>query len=652
MVKNVNILFNGGFENGSNGWTGTFEISKENPFEGQNACKLDSVKSKNVDLLNSFIPLRPKTTYRYSMAVNRKKGSGNLYVYCDYLSAKKKYLMSSQTWTSGRSIPVAIRKGEAVGEWQKFSGTIRCDRTDFGGIRLYVFIEGESDVVYIDQIEIKEAALPDAPKWKLPDAVIFPGHPSKFGMEVEGVVQTDQVFQITTTGAVFRLDAASGLLECHQRGEYERLLSTLHFNKPIEKLKIERKNLDICVLNGENLSFGFQGDSLITIATNNPLHFSIESSIGAKHFRSTDQHLLAIDDRGGFSVMPYSRQNFNSIGSLMTRIPEATNRAGWQADFSVGARDMVGISVFPPKKFEWERSFDLRIVMTMHPPPLEALKAYSQYVNVLSLFTGIYEGSPKDRYHAPYAVKNTKRLHETIDQAHQLGMKVIIYRHPSSYLWNGWDVNLAIEDMKDFKAEFGFDGWYFDGLFYDRPWLDSYKLIRIIRDEVGQGVIYTHCTRNPPMQSIDLYCPFIDTYSDFILRGEGQIINSPGDPYLRYVIGTYGISNAFATLKGDRMTSWVKETKPRTDMNGTVTKKLQISPLKEQLHTMLLLNGRCRWAYPGWPLDKDDLETYIGFYFEKLGQQRSEWAINKKPLPIRWPPIELLPPNGLDAGKF
>ena len=645
LAKSANFVSNGGFENGKTGWTGMFEIADDNAFQGRNACKLDSNKNKKADLIYSFIPLRSKTTYSYSMTVRREKGSGNVYVYCHYLGADKAYLMSSQTWTAGKSVPITIRKGEAVGKWMNFSGTIRCDRPDFGGIRLCVLIKGGGDIVYIDEIQINEVGMPDAPPWKLPEAVLFSGKPSKFGMAVEDAVQTGQVFQITTTGAVYRLDTESGILECHQRDESLRLVSTIYFKKPLENLEIERKNPDVCVLRGKTISFGFQGDSLIVIATNNPLHFRVKSSIGAKHFRCTDQHLMAIDDSGGFSVMPYSRQNFNTGGSLMTQTPEATELAGWQASFSVGARDMVGIAVFPPKKFEWKRSFDLRIVITMHPPTPEALKAYSEHANVLSLFTGIYRGTPQERYHAPYAVTNTGKLHETIRQAHKLGMKVIIYRHPMSYLWDGWDIDSAIEDMKDFQTEFGFDGWYFDGLFYDRPWLDSYRFIRILRDEVGDGVIYTHCTRNPPLQSIDLYCPFIDAYSDFLLRGEGQIIKGPCDPYLRYVVGTYRISNAFATLKGDRMLMGQKETLTKKIIKAIVSDKLQISPLKEQLHAMLLFPIPHYYKKDFLCFSNPDIETYIGFYFEKLDQQRQEWEKKNEPLPVRWPPCELSSPD-------
>ncbi len=58
--------------------------------------------------------------------------------------------------------------------------------------------------------------------------------------------------------------------------------------------------------------------------------------------------------------------------------------------------------------------------------------------------------------------------------------------------------------------------------------------------------------------------------------------------------------------------------------------------LHDQLDVMLRLNGRCRWAYPGWPLRKSDEQDYIGFYFRELDRMQAEWEKSKKALPMRW----------------
>ena len=108
-----------------------------------------------------------------------------------------------------------------------------------------------------------------------------------------------------------------------------------------------------------------------------------------------------------------------------------------------------------------------------------------------------------------------------------------------------------------------------------------------------------------------------------MLRGEGQTINGPDDPYMRYVINTQNISNSIATLKGDKMLAVVGSDKG--------------SDLRLQLETMLKLNGRCRWAYPKWPMGDAATDPYRGFYFPELDKQQAEWERTRKPLPMRWP---------------
>ena len=202
----------------------------------------------------------------------------------------------------------------------------------------------------------------------------------------------------------------------------------------------------------------------------------------------------------------------------------------------------------------------------------------------------------------------------------------------------------TIAAMKRLRAEFGFDGWYFDGLYYEGDWMETYRFIRTMRDDVGaDGVIYTHCTLNPPARMCDLYCPFVDSYSDFLLRGEGQTIDGPKDPYLRYVVNTYKISNAIATLKGDRMLrEGAAEPVPPQGKRWTLDESRAAwrdvaAPLHDQLDVMLRLNGRCRWAYPAWPPGKAQQADYIDFYFQELDRMQSEWQRSGRPLPQRWP---------------
>jgi hypothetical protein len=86
------------------------------------------------------------------------------------------------------------------------------------------------------------------------------------------------------------------------------------------------------------------------------------------------------------------------------------------------------------------------------------------------------------------------------------------------------------------------DGLYFDGISHDI--LESYDMIRTARNVVGDGSLYVHCTSDPV--SKNLFCPFIDTHADYILRAEHATALS--DSYLRYVISGTNISNSIGHL--------------------------------------------------------------------------------------------------------
>ncbi|MBT3377548.1 MAG: hypothetical protein HN742_12465 [Lentisphaerae bacterium] len=641
-----NLVANGNFEEGRKGWSSTTRVVTDSVKEGKQAIMLDNSAGKDwVAVVQQFVPLKPRTYYEFSMVARRTNGQGYVYARLDWMGSPGRRLMSSENWSAGRATPVTIRTGEGTGRWQTFSGTFRCNRPDLAGGRLVIWIANGADTVYVDDVQVRELRYPDAPDWDLGTAVAFPGRPSTFGMRVESVKEQDGTFTVRTTGAEYVLNHTTGSMACRQRIGVERLVATLTFPTPLPKLKLVTQTADVAIFVGDSIALEFQGDSLVTVATNRDLETTLASNIGCTYYRSVDPHVLALDDDGGFSLVTHARPRLESAGSAITRNPEQTQRPGWAVAHRVAAREMLALAVCPARPYDWERSFTKRIVCVNKFPPEDALKAYAEHANVLFYFAGpLYRQHDPGHTHAPYEVKDPSALRAAIKLAHDHGMEVICYRHPTSYVWAEIPMEDAIADMKQFRKEYGFDGWYFDGLYYNGQWLETYRFIRAMRDDVGaNGIIYTHCTLNPPLRQCELYCPFIDSYSDFLLRGEGQTIRGPRDPYLRYVINTYKISNAIATLKGDQMLREGAETpKPTTGKPLSAQEKREAwkqvgSPIREQLDVMLRLNGRCRWAYPGWPLRKHDQEDYVDFYFKELERMQTQWKRSSKPPPIRWP---------------
>lgn len=637
QIVGENLVANGDFESGERApWSAKLQIVDEGAFSGQYAGRLTNPEgSRATAIVHSFVPIEPYAYYEFSMAARRETGQGYVYVHCNWYAAPGERLMSSPQWPAGRAEPVTLRTGEGTDAWREYSGIFRSTRSDVGGVQLVIFIRDGADTLHLDDISIRKVEYPEAPGWDLPDAVTFPGHPSRFGMSVEDADQDGQTFTITTTGARYVLDADAGTMSCRQRIGAEREVAVADFGGPLGELRITRRDEDVCVLAGQDLAIGFQGDSLVTIVTNRPLSANVTSRIGAEWYRAQDPHLLAIDEQGGFSVNPWARPKLASPGATMQPPEDDTVDPGWSASWEIGEREMFAMAVFPGRHFNWEESFEKRIVCTGGGViPQDALREYSKHATVHFMFGHIYNDWIGGATHAPYNINDPEALQGIIDLAQELGMESIIYRHPTSYDWVGLDLDFFLEDLRVWRDRLGFEGWYLDGYPKLSDWMGCYRAMRILRDRVGDGTIYVHCTLNPPARMTEIYCPFIDSYATFLLRAEAQVIHGPADPYLRYVVNTRHISNTLATLKGNNM---LVEPLPE-DYTREDVETAEKASLKLQLQTMLSLNGRCRWAYPGWPLRDSDHEVYIDYYFAELDRVEQQWRETGEPIPMTWPP--------------
>ena len=139
-----------------------------------------------------------------------------------------------------------------------------------------------------------------------------------------------------------------------------------------------------------------------------------------------------------------------------------------------------------------------------------------------------------------YEPVDESELMRVVDTSHSLGMRVIPYMSP---FYSSAKGKYFVEKVKEMLGKFRMDGVYFDGVSSDI--LYSYRMVREIREVLGDKILYVHCTSDPLM-STTIYCPFIDTYADYILRAEH--IKSFTDEYLRYVISGYNISNSIGYI--------------------------------------------------------------------------------------------------------
>ena len=606
----TNLMPNGDFEQGDIGQWNTnpdkrIAIEKiDDAPSGEYALVLDCPQAQYYfAAAGPNTPIEPRQLYRIRATIKRTTGAGYLRIGGGYLDKDKQGLKRG-SW-SLNTFPLNLTPGEGAGRWLTYEGTFLPQRTDAAFFAPRIIIRDGVDTVYVDDLSIEKVQRPPAPPLTFPDDVQCPGEPSRMGMRVEDANAVAAGAAAVTTGALYQFDAQGRTLTCFQLIPEERAVVTLTFDPPLGALKLQSRSEDAAVLAGEQCALSVNGDSLIALGTNRRLTITITSAIVPQHYQLVSDNLMTIDEQGGFCVYPEQRLEFEGEGSVFTIEPESTSQPGWQATLSVGARKRVAIAVFPPKPFPWEQSFTDRIAHSNRYPSDEAIRSMAKYCDILVLHQNIYTGGSSA---GPYVIEDDNEYARVIATAHDAGMKVCPYFNPGAYAEQ--DPDVAIKLLTDHRQRYGTDGFYFDGLYRKDEWATSYYFIRRIRTLVGESCIYTHCTLNPPANMPAIYCPFIDAYSDFLLRGEGQTIEGPDDPYLRYVVGAYNISNSIATLKGDQMKN---------------------ADEKQQLEVMLKLNGRARWPYPGTNPERDELFT--GWYFPTLDRMKAEWEAGEQPMP-------------------
>ena len=377
-------------------------------------------------------------------------------------------------------------------------------------------------------------------------------------MKVKTVTEDKSEITVVTTGAkyVFDKSGKQGRISCHQQLNQKRLLATIEFNCPLSTLSVEYHDDATCLLHQEVERGGFlrvqiNSDSLLDLYCSSALDLVFSGNFLSDYSAQKDGHILLIDESGGIGIYPYRGLKSVELSNLADE--------GWQINYTLEPWGRFLVSVFPPRPFNYARSLEERIahhgsIGPWVPPPYppdEMIAEASKYTNILVLHEMIWQGK-RTRAGQPvttldelyedvswccfdYVPVNEEELTRVIKKGHSVGMKVIPYMSPMFSMAKGKDFLDRVENALE---EYGFDGVYFDGISMDI--LYSYELIRAARARLGDRLLYLHCTSDP-LDSRNVYCPFINTYADFVLRAEHDADSD--DKYLRYAISGFNTSN-------------------------------------------------------------------------------------------------------------
>ena len=595
------------------------------PLDGNAGCYQLTPKTGRNVLAKEKFSLKPNRNYIISALIYSDFDRNN----CEVDIILRSYNEAGVLSHSSRLGTPAVTNG-----WQRIEKTVTTSSACSEGlinIALYGFdIPDSENLFYISDFHIielpEEALVPKEPG----EGMIFGGSSGKYNMKVESVKEETDTITVTTNGAEYIFDKTNDLVLASQRINKNRQVFTLTLNKSLSELYVLSKSENEAVLTtGEDgLTFGVQMDSMMLISNHGSedLMVDLKSAFSGKWNRLFDGHLVAKDYIGGFTVNPFiplgtgrlcryeasNEVDFDGVHENTTFLSSAS--AGWQVDYTITSGELLGVSVFPGREYDWLDSFENTYINYFR---LGNSDRFAQDAELYGVDVGVLWNYTKRGWGMSYGssyeiVDNfTTKFKTDIQKAHEAGTKVAPYM--SMYFWHNRDVDEYIADVKRYRDTYGIDGVYTDGT-PDLEWLAAYEGVRKLRELFPDGPIIAHQTGKhgnggPPTGMPDLFIPAIDSYLTISLRGEGVEGEGAYWPYAKEVASGYNLSNTIGVLKGD---AWTK--------NG------EVIPQYKQNLISLLYNGRARVE----SRDEGSDIQYATVYDKLLNKLRINYLVHQK----------------------
>jgi hypothetical protein len=395
--------------------------------------------------------------------------------------------------------------------------------------------------------------------------VLFRGDSTLMGMRVNSVYSTDGAFLVETTGA--RFEYTSGVLKIYQGLTERRLLASMAILSPARFEKAEATD-DHVLFRSDDLNIGIYGDSTCIITPGADLTLAFNGSFKPDYEGRYNGELLLIDALGGMEIYPQRYETGYSVENI------ELGRRDWAVRYQVKAGNRVMIAAFPGKEFDWEASFKCNILFTYGsrgmgtgnaygemPPDDRVRKWADEGFNILAIsYEGVYADIPRVPYPfpvGPYVVVNEPEFQRVVNAAHAAKMRFSVYASYYSHFTRWRDTEKYFNEVKALRDKFGIDGVYLDGMLSDcetnvkvENKIANWEMIRRLRQLFGpSGSIIYHGTS---LGSKVAAVPNIDSYCTATLNGEGVTVTGPNDPYVRYQVRKYGISNTVAIWYYDK----------------------------------------------------------------------------------------------------
>ncbi len=387
---------------------------------------------------------------------------------------------------------------------------------------------------------------------------------AQFGMSVKSSTASRDKITVTTTGARVIVDGPAGTVSFTQLVGHKREVAKFKLPVKLSGGKVVSKASGYVLMRfaKPGVDIRINGDSLVMFKPDKAMNVKVVKSIPVAFSPSFRNNHLVCDEWGGFAL--YCSET--KLADQFDPYGEVT------AQYDLPADAVLCLGVCPPKPYDWQKSFDTRVVWhwsdTSAYPPDEAIKAWKDYGNIALLQSEVLLWKDWNLDFVPrLGVGEFERVRKTF---HDNGMRFIVYTSPFYFLKDTAQEKNAVNDkpgvcpgavadgenIDTFRAAITRvmtnlkpDGLYYDGVYSSEP-AAQYALARYSRQIVGEkGLLEWHSTMAlSDGWGVVNYMPHADAYTDIQLRGEGLNSMYADFNYLRYFVSGYNISNVVGVV--------------------------------------------------------------------------------------------------------
>lgn len=418
------------------------------------------------------------------------------------------------------------------------------------------------------------------------------------GMSVESVNCSDVRTVVQTTGATFVINAATGEIEAYQKIGSTRKLATLFIEAEssssragLMAMRVEEHTRAGVILRTPDGRARVQinGDSLLSLSSASEIWMTVRVEFTPAFQSHANGHSMYMDDVGGIAVLPWRDNKIPVAFPPRPQSVSSTENGSMVNVVRVEPGEELWLSVAPTREFDWAKSFssiywhrgegtefwvkgNQQCPWTPEsawPDDEATLKRIAEDFDILHLQA---ECALWENWTLGYEPRFPDKAKRCLETAHRLGLKVVVYASPFYFLagtqfeklelnvpewpkdwwrcgnYHGDNWERYTDSVRELLKKYDVDGVYFDSSFLLNL-SNSYKMTRRIRSILGTDkILYNHCTYAPPSYSNRISCPALNTYCDFVLRGECNAELFEDQSHLRYCISDYRMGNAVSLL--------------------------------------------------------------------------------------------------------